>query len=217
MKEDERSKRVNFGQEASQSTDREADSPTLTERDVEKYLLYTHTHMTRIGGRHYRSQSSPRIKRRMDRRVSKSWHSHPRNPDAATGYTPKKGKKERQEKGNNVEHRRARVSNIRFSRARAILFFFFFHKIRLPSAILLLRQFRLLSIHLAAVVSFIRFRKFSCCLVLTPAGAIAPLQRRIARQLARSVGPFVNCRGGEVGNSRVHVVDGWGLPRTYRV
>lgn len=135
-------------------------------------------------------------------------------------------KKERTEKRNKKTRRtdeRIRVSNIRLPRERFTFFIplrpFFIRKIRLPSAIFLLRQFRLLSIHLA-VVSFIRFRKFSYCLVLTPAGAIAALRRRIARQLSpvgRSVGPFVNCRGGEVGNSQVHVVDGWGLPRTYRV
>lgn len=50
----------------------------------------------------------------------------------------------------------------------------FFSKIRLSSAISLLRQFRFPSIHPAAIVPFIRFRKFSYCLVVTRfAGAIA--------------------------------------------
>jgi len=77
----------------------------------------------------------------------------------------------------------------------------FFFKIRLSSAISLLRQFRLLSIRLPLSRLF-DFWKFSCCLVLMRfAGAIAASAANCATA-RRPVGPaFVNCRGGEVGNS----------------
>lgn len=171
-------------------------------------ILRTHD-MTRIGERHYRSQSSPHVQN------VEYTEAYP-NSDIATHTisarqrdTGQKKKKREEKKIKREIHTRARArvhtpththaSNIRFPRASVsfslFFFFLFFSKIRLPSATFLLRQYRLLSIYLLwlAVVSFIRFRKFSYRLVLTPAGAIAARRRRrrIARQLGRSAGSLI--------------------------
>lgn len=92
----------------------------------------------------------------------------------------------------------------------------FFSNIRLSSTISLLCRFQLLSMYLTAIVS--RSFDFGNSHILVSFWRWSKQSRHELRDSSPDpLRSFVNCRGSEVGNSPVHVVDSQGLPRVSRL